>query len=169
MATNAMVPLYSATLASPVLSVTISPIPGNYRDLRLVVAATNATGATATDPYFRINSDSSANYSRVKINGSGSSSSSTSTASDSVIYYDAWSTSMPALVTFDFLDYAQTDKHKTMLIRGNADGTANAQVGRWASMNAMTSITIYCTDQMGGGTPDSFAAGSTFSLYGIQA
>ena len=161
--------LASVTLTSPQLTISFGNIPSEYRDLRLVMCATNATTATATDGYFRLNSDSGAYYNRVKLNGSGSTATSASNSSDTQIYYDLWSTSSPVLLTLDILDYSQTDKHKSMLLRGtDANSGVYLMAARYAQTTAINSITFYCTDQMGGGTPDSFAIGSTFTLYGVK-
>lgn len=159
--------LASITLGAPQLSVSFGNIPSDYRDLRLVMHATNATTATATDGYFRINGDTGSNYNRVKLYGNGSTVTTSLNTSDTQIYYDVWSTTQPAQLTIDFLDYSQTNKHKSMLLRGATGGT-HIIAARWASLAAINLITIYGTDQAGGGTPDNFAAGSTFVLYGIK-
>jgi hypothetical protein len=101
--------------------------------------------------------------------GSGSSYSSISSASASELYYDVWSTSQPTLLSIDIFDYSQTSKHKSMLIRGSDfNGGVHAMAARWASLSPLNLITIYSTDQAGAGSPDSFAAGSTFTLYGVK-
>jgi len=63
------------------------------------------------------------------------------------------------------MDYSATDKHKSTLIRSrssrdNGDTDTTAGAGRWANTNAVNQIKFYLTS-------GSFAAGSTFSLYGV--
>jgi hypothetical protein len=66
-----------------------------------------------------------------------------------------------SIQVIQFMDYAQTDKHKTVLMRTNrAGGGVSMIAGRWASTSAITSI-VLAPD---GGT---FNTGSTFYLYGI--
>jgi hypothetical protein len=65
-------------------------------------------------------------------------------------------------LALQIFDFAQTDKHKSFLSRTDvANLETAAQAGRWASTSAITSILIYVA-------ADNFAAGSTFSLYGIE-
>jgi hypothetical protein len=153
----AMTALATITLGSAQATVTFGSIPATYRDLRLVV---NAYGPGGDNSYCRFNSDSGANYPQVYMYGNGSSAaSSSSTWSEQ--YLGTLGTAMTTN-TLDILDYAQTDKHKSTLVRGN-DTTAyvQARAGRWANTAAITSITITC-----GGT---YSTGSVFSLYGILA
>jgi len=65
--------------------------------------------------------------------------------------------------TVHFMDYSQTDKHKTILMRTNRASTGTSMIaGRWAQTTAITSIVV----APDGGT---FASGSTFALYGVAA
>ena len=63
---------------------------------------------------------------------------------------------------FEIMDYTQTNKHKTVLTRagGGRDGVV-ANAGRWDQTAAISSLTIEAF-----GT--SWAAGSTFNLFGIE-
>lgn len=156
--TDAMVALYSTTLAAATSSVTIAGIPTTgYRDLRLVV---NAYGPGGDNSYCRFNGDSGSNYPQVYMYGNGSSAAS-SASTWAELYLGTLGTAMTTN-TLDIFDYSQVDKHKATLVRGS-DTTAyvQARAGRWASTAAVTSITILC-----GGT---YSIGSTFSLYGIKA
>ena len=75
------------------------------------------------------------------------------------IDFDLTDTATRSLVIFNFLDYAQTNKQKSILIRTNAD-LISAMAGRVATTAAITSIEIFGT---------TYAAGSSFYLYGISA
>jgi hypothetical protein len=60
-----------------------------------------------------------------------------------------------------FMDYAQTNKHKMVLMRTNrASAGTSMIVGRWGSTDAINVVQL-ATD---GGT---FNTGSSFYLYGI--
>jgi hypothetical protein len=68
----------------------------------------------------------------------------------------------PSIV--NFMNYSNTTTFKTIINRGNeASATTIAFVNLWRSTSAINSINI---EQPGGGN---FAAGSTFTLYGIKA
>jgi hypothetical protein len=60
------------------------------------------------------------------------------------------------------MDYAATDKHKTVLTRNNVSGTGvEAQAARWANTAAITSVTVITSSGAG------FATGTVISLYGV--
>ena len=64
--------------------------------------------------------------------------------------------------TYQFLDFSQTNKHKSFLVReDDAAGNTTAHAYRWANTTAITSIRFSASS----GT---YPAGSTFSLYGIE-
>jgi hypothetical protein len=61
------------------------------------------------------------------------------------------------------MDYSATDKHKTVISRGNGpDFEISGTAARWPSTSAITSVAA----RAGAST---FAAGSTLSLYGVIA
>jgi hypothetical protein len=63
---------------------------------------------------------------------------------------------------FQIMDYAQTNKHKSVLVRaGRAGGGVVANAGRWDQTTAITSLTI-------GPFGSSWASGARFDLYGIE-
>ena len=157
-------PTYTAlatiTLGSAAATVTFGSIPATYRDLILVANATTvATGGR--NFRVRFNNDSGSNYSNVYMFGNGTSAisaASTSTAAGQSIIDNN-----PGNNIIQIMDYSATDKHKTVLSRGNVAGIAvDARASRWANTAAITSITC---------SPDSnnWVSGSTFSLYGIVA
>jgi hypothetical protein len=154
----------SITLAASSNSVTFVSIPQNFRDLVLVVAGTLNSGTQ--NPRVQLNADTGNNYSNVWMGGSGSSA--TSGTNSSVDYnfggviFTAQSNDI-----LQIMDYSATDKHKTTLTRGNAASSTSGQAtsawaGRWANTAAVTSIRFYLN-------AETFAAGSTFTLYGIEA
>ena len=156
----------SQTLGSSASSVTFSSIPGTFRDLVLVVNAWATSGSNQET--LRFNSNSSG-YNMVTMRGDGSATSSFSYANQAKLYVDgnnnSISTSNDHVSIVQILDYAQTDKHKSVLWRSDTASISTvATAGRWANTAAITSLEIGI--EGGGGN---FAAGSTFSLFGVSA
>lgn len=153
--------LASSVLSSSASSVTFSSIPATYRDL-VLVAEMKSTSGTAT-VLLRVNG-SSTGYNTVVMAGSGSVSSSTSASNgaETVLMWNSGPTTTTALLSVaQFLDYSATDKHKSILIRANqANGFVEALAARWANTAAINEIQAYTS-------PNAFASGSTFYLYGI--
>jgi hypothetical protein len=166
MPTPTYIPLATATLASSASTITLSSIPGTYRDLRVIVSALGTTNDASVE--MRFNGDTGSNYTQVYMIGtpSGAQSGTYSTTLHYFYIGRGLSTSSvysPAIL--DLMDYSATDKHKTTLIRSNGrinDGTMGtaALASRWANNAAITSIVFTPT----GG---SFASGTTVNLYGI--
>ena len=158
MALQSTTALATITLQVAAPLITFSGIPNTYRDLILVVRA-NTT--SSFDPISMVfNSDTTTTRAGVHMTGNGSTASS-GTYTD-LRLGDIYSTfNAPSLFVVTIADYSATDKHKTYLSRGNQSGNyANAIAGRWASNNAVSSISL--SGQYSG----SFSVGSTFSLYG---
>jgi hypothetical protein len=159
---SAWTALANTTLASAANSVTFSGISGSYKDLRLVFNG----GIGSSNASFTINGDSTSTYYWTTLEANGTTVASSwngntfgSFANDYILWYNT----SGILVTMDILDYSATDKHKTILSRGNNTARAvNAVVNRWPSTAAITSVQLN-----GNGT--NFTAGSTFALYGVSA
>lgn len=163
MATPTYDPIASTTLTSSASSVTFSSldtIAAGYRDLVLVC---NGLGPGLYG--LRFNSDSGANYHNVVMRGDGASTASASYSPETYVRTAVGlSTSIPNNAIFQIMDFAATDKHKSVLVRQDrADGITNATASRWANTSAITTLLITTT------TTNQYAAGSTFSLYGIAA
>lgn len=167
MPTNTYTPLATITLASAAATVTFSNIPGTYRDLILEFNHRVDSTATAADSFLRFNGDTGNNYNHVFMSGNGST---TSSASGTRTYLETNidDTSIFTRNQIQIFDYAQTDKHKSGLMKeGLATFALFQRAFRWASTSAITSISFTAADRLGSGTPDNFAAGSVFSIYGI--
>jgi hypothetical protein len=161
-ATPTYTPLQTITLGSSASSVTFSNIPtsSGYRDLVVVIAGTHTNGDTVG---IRFNADSGNNYSSVSMQGNGSSASSSSWSSVSSGYYGVLYSSQGNAI-IQVMDYSATDKHKTFLSRSNNAGNLlRAHAGRWANTAAVTSVTLVSFGA------ESYASGTTLSLYGIAA
>jgi hypothetical protein len=161
MPTPTYIALATVTLGSTTGSVSFSSIPATYRDLILVFSgiSTAETGVT-----MRFNSDSGSNYPYVIMDGYGSGSGSSFGGTDSSVNVAVINTGI-SLARLQIMDYAQTDKHKTVLASVNAAaaGYVRTAAARWANTNAINTIALAPT----GGR--SFTSGSTFSLYGVAA
>lgn len=156
--------LNQVTLAASTSTVTFSGIPQNFTDLVLVVQH-RVIGAGETDVQF--NADTGNNYQTVTMRAGASSSifSATYTANgikpqNSV----GGATSSDDFFELNIIDYSSVDKHKTTLLKSGNGVAAFVQnhAVRWINTAAITSVRCVAT-----GT--SYAAGSTFSLYGIVA
>ena len=149
MATPTYVPLATITLGSSAATITFSSIPATYRDLILVI---NGTVVSAGATFINPNGDTS-NLSYVRMYGTGS-----SAASDTG--RGGLFTTQSQMI-WQFMDYAQTNKHKTFLVRSDAAGNQVVGLaGRWASTTAITSLEI---DH----STSNFNSGTTFSLFGV--
>lgn len=158
--TATYLPLATITLISTDSEIVFSSIPATYRDLVLVINAryTSLDG----NIQLRFNGDGGSNYSSVYFGGNGSSPFA-GTLSLPWIYGGGANTSQGNGQIFQIMDYAQS-KHKTVLNRtSEVGGAVYAWANRWASTNAINTISIVGQDAL-----RTFAIGSTFSLYGIN-
>ena len=159
---QALVALQNITLGSAQAAVTFASIPSTFRDLRLVLnAGTTAEG----NIYFQVNNDAGSNYLSVNARGSGggAQASTQTTTRINSNYATGLQTSSRAVNVYEIQDYAQTDRHKAILIRANHSDELDIIAGRWASTSAITSVKVTANDAT------TFTAGSTFALYGVIA
>jgi hypothetical protein len=161
MPTPTYTPLANITLGSTATSVTFSSINQTYRDLILVTNVTHSANAEI-DLTIRFNGDSGANYSRVAMTGDGSTAASFAQTGNNGVNVLGASTTISAAIT-QVMDYSATDKHKTVLFRGNlTSGRVSAFAARWANTAAITSLSVSVLS-------GNYAIGSSFALYGIVA
>lgn len=164
MPTNTYTALATVTLGGSDSSITFSSIPATYRDLILVIVG-NTTGNA--DYGLRFNGDSGANYSFVYMGGNGSSTVSGTSSSETQIVLDGyfWRSGEISSCIVQIMDYSANNKHKQVLSRNNvAGGGVDAFANRWANTAAITSVEVRVST---GG--QSFATGTTLSLYGVIA
>lgn len=162
--------LANITLGSSASSVTFSSISQAYRDLVLIVFSRDTNASVVTTQFLRVNNVSSGNlYSSVLMQGTSGGANSTSSSSQNEwgIGFSAGANASSGIFaqnTYHFLDYSATDKHKTVLSRNDAadatNGGARAAALRYAGTAAITTINVL--------PATSFAAGSTFALYGVK-
>lgn len=148
----------SNVLSTSASSVTFSSISGSYRDLVIVVTAT-----TNVNAQYRVRPNgATTNLSSITAEGNGTNTA-TVTYSNNIGELNTFNSlgSAVGVQIIQIMDYAQTDKHKTILIRVNRADTGVAMiVGRWAQTTAITSVDLV-TDS------GNFSSGSSFYLYGI--
>jgi len=162
-------PIATTTLGSAG-SVTFNSISSSYTDL-IIVGANIQSDTSTPGICIRFNSDTSTNYSDTFLEGTGTTAYSNRDTNKTYINsgYNiglSATSNQPANVTFNIQNYANTTTYKTVIGRyaqplGSAPGTA-AVVGLWRSTSAITRIDILAQG-------NNFAAGSTFTLYGIAA
>lgn len=165
------VPLYTTTLASAAPSVTINSISAGYTDLILQV---NNQMSGASGFKLRFNSDSTSTYSETFIYGTGSSAASSrvsnaSSIYNNLVYGDSTTANVFTPNIIQIQNYSNSTTFKTILWRygsttsAGGNGDVTAIVGLWRNTAAITSIEISAWNAV------NFAAGSTFSLYGVAA
>jgi hypothetical protein len=117
----------------------------------------------------RFNSDTGSNYSYHRIYGNGTSAiaeAGTSTAYATVGYYSL-ATNIFNVAVIDILDYANTDKNKTVRSLNGNDTNGGGLIvfdsSNWRSTSAITSITVFSKD-----VSRDLQQNSSFALYGIK-
>ena len=159
-------------------NVEFTSIPGTFTHLQVrAFASDDRGGGQGADAWrMQFNSDTSANYSYHSVRGYGSGVATEAAANASHLFGYSWGTSAAPNIfgagIFDILDYANTNKYKTVRVLNGVDlngvvgtgGDVALISGSWRNTNAITSIKIY---------PDTYAATewnqySHFALYGIK-
>ena len=147
-------------------NVEFTSIPGTYKHLQVrIMNLGSYAGNQGLNTIY--NNDTGSNYSSHWLYGNGSSTGAGVTANDNIQYFGfgLW-TSEPNVSVIDILDYADTNKYKTMRCLTGLDRNGSGHIylfsGSWRNTNAITSIKI---------TPNSgnFNQYSSFALYGIKA
>jgi hypothetical protein len=154
----------TTTLATATASVTFSSIAATYTHLQIRSLCFGSVNDE--NLYIRFNSDATANYARHYLEGNGTSASASATANDTGgVFSNTYSGTSPYVSVCDILDYANTNKRKTLRsLSGrdaNGSGVIDLRSSVWLSSSAITSITIL----PGSGT---LSSGSSFALYGIK-
>jgi hypothetical protein len=159
-------PIATNTLSSAAATVTFSSIPATYTDLVLSsnFAFTNATAYP--NPRIRLNADSSTYYQLQALYGQASAAGYTI-----VNYTHAYVSSASGggggldkfLIQCDFQDYTNTTSYKAFLYRVNTTVSESLiGVATWKSTAAINTIEWSLQS-------NTYAVGSTFTLYGIKA
>lgn len=173
--TNSYESIATVTVGStPQATITFSSIPATYTHLQLRAlskSSRNDPGEYQNTMMMRFNSDSSSAYSDHRLLGSGSSAlAGSNTSNNNMSFYFGTAASTPsntfAVAIWDILDYANTNKYKTVRclsgIENNTDGVVCLGSGSWRNTNAVSTITI---DLVGSFNHTQY---SSFALYGIK-
>ena len=153
-------------------SIAFSSIPSTYKHLQIRgITRSTSTGSGTEASLVTFNSDSGSNYSYHTLRGDGSSATATGSASTTFMVFwgsvhagDTANTFGASVV--DVLDYADTNKYKTLRALGGIDTNTTVDYivlssGNWRSTSAVNAITISCAS-------GNFAQYSSFALYGIK-
>lgn len=154
-------------------TITFSNIPGTYTHLQVRWIG---RGTLANEPHVgqrvNFNSDTNSNYSNHLLRGDGASVFVAQGGNETSNNYLPRITAAGAtagifgLVVMDILDYANTNKFKTIRCLGGTDRNGSGEVrwtsGNWRSTSAITSMSFAIND---GGN---FAEYTQFALYGIK-
>lgn len=175
---GSMFPLGVFTLSSSQANVEFTNIPQTYTHLQIrAIARGTTTVDTRVGLNVQVNSDTGSNYSVHNLHGDGATAEANGYASQTKTFganfelpqADALSNVFGAMIV-DVFEYKNTSKYKTMraLVGFDNNGTTGAtgrivfESGLWMNTNAITSIKLYPSS-------DSWAANSSFALYGVQA
>ena len=154
---------------------TFSSIPATYSSLQIRAIARDTPNVSGVTGYrLTFNGDTATNYATHYLQGDGTSATAVGIASTTRIIIQGGevrgATTHPTIYgasIIDILDYASTTKTKTTKafaggdVNGVAAGIIALNSGLWNSTAAVTSLTITAAST-------SFAASSTFALYGIK-
>lgn len=154
-------------------SISFTGIPNTYKHLQLRVMAKDSRVAAASNLYVQFNSDTGANYTGHNFygNGSGTAAGFDGASQTSSALMRVATTNAPSSVfgvgVIDILDYANTNKYKTLRsLSGFDDNAGNGQIYFWSGLwmntaSAISTITI---------TPvtSPIVQYSHFALYGVK-
>ena len=159
-------PIATTTLGSAASSITFSSIPSTYTDLRVVFVGTSSQTSQWT---IRLNGLSTSIYSFTYLIGNGTTASSGRFTNQTEFYANLSLNTTPALFTFDLFNYAGSS-NKTALYTVSQDRNGSGESSQWVGLcrttNAINQISIIANY---GTSPDSYAIGTTATLYGIKA
>jgi hypothetical protein len=147
-------------------SIDFTSIPNTYTHLQIRSIDTGGTGSTWGYYKLRANSDTGANYTRHQIWGNGTSAQAYADVSQTSAFISVSSLSSGKFsgTIIDILDYANTNKYKTIRslsgVDLNGDGGVALMSSVWMSTSAITSISLIPSS--------TFQQYSSFALYGIK-
>lgn len=143
-------------------SILFTSIPSTYTHLQLRIM--EGFSGSGFNPKINFNSDTGTNYSWHYVLGNGSTASVGAGATQAFMYLNSnQAFPTPTVHVVDILDYANTNKNKTIRVLDGFDANGSGYIdlwsGNWRSTSAVSTLTIT------GGT---FAQYSSFALYGIK-
>jgi hypothetical protein len=146
-------------------TITFASIPSTYKHLQIRYLALSA-GTFTADNVARFNSDTGSNYAFHFIYGTGASAlAAAASTQTSMVMGTTPDATYPCVAVVDILDYANTNKYKTVRtlagIDRNGSGYVYLQSGLWQSTAAISTITI-------NSPTGNYNQYSSFALYGIK-
>ena len=169
MSTNTYVALQTYTIPSATNSYTFTNIPQGYADLVLISNFTLSSNGSIVFQAGNGSVNTGNVYSSTILNGNGSAAQSSRNGAGNFGFitgqFAAITAGNNAIAETHFQNYSNTTTYKTSLSRGSVPAQfTDASVNLFASTVAIDTIKIYV---LGGSV--TIAAGSTFTLYAIQA
>ena len=161
----------TVSLNSSQATIEFTSIPATYTHLQLRFIARGSYGSDS-GVHIRFNSDTGSNYSRHRVYGENTTAGSDGSDNNTEMVAGKIGnvSNIFGAAIIDILDYANTNKYKT--IRGLVGHDRNASggivllaSGNWRNTNAVTSILLRLDDYSLGGEWQQY---SQFSLYGIK-
>lgn len=153
-------------------SITFSSIPSTYQHLQIRCLMQETQAGTDWDNFNAVfNSDTGANYTRHFLEGNGATVTAFGAANRSAAFVGMVSRSGAGASVFginiiDILDYANTNKYKTVKSLAGFDRNGGGSVGlfssAWLSTSAISSIVLTAD------SASNFSQYSSFALYGIR-
>jgi len=169
----------TVTVGTATATVEFTSIPATFTHLQIRASYQTSRVTYPLDKIFiRFNSDSGSNYSCHNVKGDGSSASAGAENSTQIVDADSSSTTAASgglvfgPLIMDILDYANTNKYKTIrMLKGfDTNGTVATYGGRvglisgnWRNTNAITSVTFTVDNAA------NYSVNSIFALYGVKA
>jgi hypothetical protein len=151
-------------------TISFTSIPSTYTHLQIRgFAHSPRTAGTDAGIQMQVNSDTGTNYSFHRLSGDGATASASALTTTAYFYNDDitadnGNASTYATFVIDILDYANTNKYKTLRALHGFDKNGSGQVkllsGNWRNTNAITSISFV--------TDTAFTTASSLALYGIK-
>lgn len=171
--TNSYESIQTVTVSGTQANIDLTSIPGTYKHLQIrAILRSNRSGAP-TDAQLRINGNTGANYMAHRLEGDGSAVYAAGGGGASSILINR--NSLPsnespsnifAVYIIDILDYANTNKIKTVRVLSGGDIQTRGGVtfisGALNTTDAITSVRFFEE------TAASFVTGSQVALYGIK-
>jgi len=162
--------IQTVTVGTATSTMTFTSIPATFTHLQIRGMLNGTASGTFGNARMGFNSDSGANYSSHNMYGYASATGAQSEVSGNRMYYQVYTSlastsSYVGVTVIDILDYANTNKYKTVRslngIEFNTDGSLRFASGNWRNTAAITSIEFVIDS-------GNFNVGSTLALYGIK-
>lgn len=171
MPTKTYKPIATTTLSTTQTTITFSSIPSTYTDIVLVISGRGTrTSAAIVDGFIRFNNDSGSNYSTTHLYGDGSSAGSDRATNKTEAYMGYWfptantTSGIFSATTIHIQNYSNATTYKTLMSKdgnlSNTNGLPGTSVSLWRSTSAINRVDLFLS-------PNDWATGSTFTLYGI--